>query len=85
MKDLTALIWVTQLALSVISPLVGFVLLAVWLHNRWGWGVWVIWAGAALGFLLAVDGLRNSLKLMSRLSKDKKDQECPPVSFNEHD
>ena len=85
MKDLTALIWVTQLGLSVVSPLAGFVLLAVWLHHRWGWGVWVIWVGAALGFALAIDGLRHSLKLMSRLSKDKKDPQPPSVSFNDHD
>ena len=85
MKDLSLLVWLTQFALSVVSPLVGCILLAVWLHNRYHWGVWVIWVGAALGFLLAIDGLRSSLKLMSRLSKSKKDPQSPPVSFNDHD
>lgn len=83
MKDLSLLVWLTQFALSVVSPLVGFVLLAVWLHNSRGWGVWVIWVGAILGFVMAIDGLRNSLKLMSRLSKNKEDPQ-PPVSFNDH-
>lgn len=85
MKDLPLLVWLTQLGLSVAAPLAGFVLLAVWLRNRWGWGDWVIWAGIALGAVLAVDGLRHSLKQMSRLSKDRKDPQPPPVSFNEHD
>lgn len=85
MKDLTLLVWLTQLGLSVVSPLAGCVLLAIWLHNRWGWGTWVIWTGVALGLVLALDGLRNSLKLITRLSKNRKDAEPPPVSFNDHD
>lgn len=85
MKDLTLLVWLTQLSLSVISPLAGCVLLALWLHSSLGWGTWVIWAGAALGLILAIDGLRNSLKLMTRLSKNRKDPQPPPVSFNDHD
>ena len=85
MKYLSLLIWLTQFALSVVSPLVCCILVAVWLKNSQGWGVWVIWAGAALGFLMAIDGLRNSLKLMSRLSKNHQDPQPPPVSFNDHE
>ena len=85
MKDLSLLVWLSQFALSVVSPLVFCILLAVWLHNSRGWGVWIIWAGAALGFIMAIDGLRNSLKLMSRLSKNRKDPLPPPVSFNDHE
>ena len=62
-----------------------FVLLAVWLHDRWGWGDWVVWAGIALGVALSIDGLIHSLKQMSRLSKNRKDPQPPPISFNEHD
>lgn len=40
-KDIGMLAWVTQLGLSVAFPLAGFVLLAVWLKNRFGWGNWV--------------------------------------------
>jgi hypothetical protein len=83
MKDLHLLIWLTQLGLSTVAPLTGCVLLAVWLHKQFHWGGWVIWVGAILGFIMAIDGFRNSLKLMSRLSGDKK--EPPPPAFNEHD
>ena len=85
MKNLSLLVWLTQLGFSVAFPLAGFVLLAVWLQNRFSLGAWVIWAGVALGVICAVDGLRTSLKAMERLAKKKPDEEPPPVSFNDHD
>ena len=84
MKKMNFLIWLTQLGLSVVLPLGGFILLALWLQKQFAWGDWVIIAGVVLGIICAVDGLRVSLKAMERMSKDKKEEE-PPVSFNDHD
>lgn len=84
MKNISLLVWLTQLALSVAVPLGGFILLGVWLHNRFGWGIWVILVGTVLGLICAIDGLRTSLKAMERLAKDET-RETPPVSFNDHD
>ena len=84
MKDLSLLVWLTQLGLSVALPLAGFVLLGVWLHQQLAWGEWVIVAGVILGIICAIDGLRNSLKTMERMAGDKK-KDKPPVSFNDHD
>lgn len=84
MKDLSLIIWLTQLGFSTALPLAGFVLLAVWLRDRFGWGDWVIWVGVIVGFICAIDGFRTSLKAMSRMSKDKSSDE-PPVSFNDHE
>lgn len=84
MKNLSLIIWITQLGLSVAVPPAAYILLAVWLKEQQGWGGWVIWAGIALGIYSAVEGLRSSLKAMERLSAEKKDKQ-PPVSFNEHD
>lgn len=83
MKNLKMLIWLTQLGLSVVAPLVCYVWLAVWLRSRFDLGVWVIICGIALGIYSAIDGLRVSLKAMERLSKDDED-DPPPVSFNDH-
>lgn len=83
MKDLSLIVWLTQLGLSTALPLAGFILLALWLRNSFGWGDWVLWAGIIVGVVSAIDGFRNSLKAMSRVSKNK--QEDPPVSFNDHD
>ena len=83
MKHMKMLIWLTQLGLSVVAPLGGFVLLAVWLRQRFQWGSWVIIAGMFLGIICAVDGLRVSMKAMEKMSENKK-EEKPPLSFNDH-
>ena len=88
MKDLQALsllVWLLQLGLSTVAPLVCCVLGALWLRNQFQWGSWILWCGAVLGLILAIDGFRTSLKMMARLSKDKKPPESPPVSFNDHE
>ena len=85
MKNLTLIIWLTQLGFNVAFPLAGFVLLGVWLQNRFNLGVWVVWAGIVVGVICAIDGLRTSLKAMARLAKDKPEEGPPPVSFNDHD
>ena len=86
MKELSLLVWLTQLGMSVALPPAGFILLAVWLRNQFDWGQWVIWVGIVFGIICAVDGLRVSLLAMERLHKNKDgDKEPPPVSFNDHD
>ena len=85
MKDLTLLVWMTQLGLSVAFPLAGFILLALWLRDSCGWGGWVLWVGIFLGLVGAADGLRMSLKTLSKLTKNKKEDAPPPLSFNDHD
>lgn len=84
MKNLGLLIWLTQLGISVAVPPATLILLAVWLRSRFQLGVWVIILGAVLGAVLAVDGLRQSLKSMDRMAKNGK-EEKPPLSFNDHD
>ena len=78
------IIWLTQLGLNVVIPLAGYVLLAVWLRNHFGLGMWVICVGLVLGISGAVSGLRSSLKALERLSRDEK-AEKPIPSFNEHE
>ena len=84
MKNVSMLVWLSQLGLSVIAPLAGFILLAVWLHNECGFGNWIIWLGIILGLISAVNGFLNSLKTMDMLAKDEKEREIPP-SFNDHE
>ncbi len=84
MKDLSLLVWLSQLGLSVAVPLAGFILLGVWLRDRFSWGNWVVILGVILGIIFALDGLRYSLKAMKQLIRQKK-EDTPPVSFNEHE
>lgn len=85
MRDLRLLVWLTQLGLSTALPLAGFALVGIWLHKSIGWGQWTIWVGLVLGIISAVNGFRDSLKAMSRMSKDKKADTSPPIAFNSHD
>ena len=82
MKNLSMLVWLTQLGLSVALPLVGFVVLGIWLRNQFEIGTWVVIVCALIGLVCAIDGLRSSLKAMERMSKNKEDK--PPVSYNDH-
>ena len=84
MKNLHLLTWLTQLGLSAAVPLAGFVVLAVWLRNRYDLGLWVIFVGIGIGLFCAIDGFLRNLKILNGLSKDKEEKE-PPVSFGEHD
>lgn len=85
MKNISLIVWLTQLGFSIAFPLAGFILLAVWLRSRFDLGIWVLIVGIILGVIGAVDGLRSSLKAMERLSKNNSESDPPPVSFNDHD
>ena len=75
MKDLNLLVWLTQLGLSVALPLGGFVWLAVWLRERYHWGVWVIIVGVVLGLYCAIDGLVRNLKALQQIEKKEKEED----------
>ena len=83
MKNLSLLVWLTQLGLGVAMPLAGFVLIGVWLNKSIGWGIWTVFAGVALGLYCAFQGLMTSLKTMKRLSDSKEKEKI--VAFNNHD
>lgn len=84
MKDLRLLVWLTQLGLSVAFPLGGFILIGIWLNNRFGLGIWTVFAGLALGIVSAVRGFRDSVQVMEKMSGQKKQEAPSPVAFNEH-
>ena len=79
MKNISLLLWLTQLGLSVAVPLGGFILLGLWLHNSCGWGSWTVWTGIILGAYCA------SLKNLQRMAGGDKPEQEPPVSFNDHE
>lgn len=85
MREFNLLVWLTQLGISVAVPLALCTWGALWLRNRFGLGIWVLFVGIGLGIYLAIDGFRTSMKAMERMSGAKKtDKEAPPVSFNDH-
>ena len=84
MKNISLIVWLTQLGLGVAMPLAGFVLIGVWLHRSAGWGMWTVFVGIVLGLYCAIQGLMTSLKTMKRLSDSPEEKE-KNVAFNDHD
>lgn len=84
-KEWSLLIWIPQFAISIVSPLVLFLMLAVWLHNSCGWGGWVIVAGILCGLITAGIGFRDTLRAMLAASGHEKKSRDPGVSFNNHE
>ena len=82
MKNLSMLVWLSQLGISVAVPPLISIWLAVWAQNKYSLGAWVLWLGVALGVYCAASGLIYSLRAMEQMSREKK-QEHPPV-FNDH-
>ena len=84
MKNVTLLVWLTQLGLSVAAPPACFILLAVWLRRSMNCGSWVVYVALVLGIYCAITGFVSALRTLQRLSEDQK-KEAPPTAFNDHD
>lgn len=83
MKNLRLLALLSQLAVSIITPLLFFILGARWLTIRFGLGKWVMAAGVLLGIAGAVSGLVSTLKLLQR--EAERETKNTPVCFNDHE
>ncbi len=82
-KTLKSLVWFTQLAFSVLGPLILCIWGSAWLRDRFGLGSWVVILGVLLGVGGAVSGFINALKTMKRAGGE--DEGRGPVSFNDHE
>lgn len=83
MKEISLLTWLTQLGLSVVIPLAGWIFLALWLRSQFVLGDWIVWTGIGFGVISAIDGMIRTLKALS--SMEKRNDPQMPVSFNDHD
>lgn len=84
MKNISLIVWITQLGLGVAVPLAGFVLLGVWLNSSLGWGQWTVYVGIAFGLYCAIHSLATSLKTMKQLSEPSEEKK-ENVTFNDHE
>ena len=84
MKFLNLLIWVTQFGLSILFPLCFFLLLAVWLQNKFGLGMWIMAVCGILGFLITISTVRANLRSLRKAAEEASSQEPPPIAFNDH-
>ena len=84
LKELSMLVWLTQLGLSVAFPLAGFIVGAVWLRSTFDLGIWIIVVGIFLGMYCAIQGFVQSMKILNQMHNKKKKKDASAVFFNDH-
>ena len=74
MKYLSLLIWVGQFGFSCIFPTCLFLMLGIYLQDRFDFGVWIVIVLGIIGFLTSLSTARSCLrsicKEIDRISKD---------------
>ena len=85
MKYLSLLTWVTQLGFSILFPTCAMLLLANWLQNRFGLGLWIMILLGVIGVFTSISTtkscIRSLIKAANELTGDKAP---PPIAFNDH-
>lgn len=80
-KALEDLVWLTQLGLSILLPLLLCLGGCWWATNRWGWPLWVYLPGILLG--LAAGAQNFWVFAKERLDRAKREHPRR-VGFNSH-
>lgn len=84
MKTLNLLLWVGQFGFSVIFPTLFFLMCAVWMQSRFGFGMWILIVMGILGLLTSISTARSCLRALCKAAQEVGSQETPPISFNDH-
>lgn len=84
MKILNLLMWVGQFGFSVIFPTLFFLMLAVWLQQKFQLGMWIILVFGVLGILTSISTTRSCLHSMRKAAEEISGPKQTPVSFNDH-
>ena len=84
MKLLNLLMWVVQFGFSILFPTVFFLILGVWLQEKYGLGLWIVIVLGIVGVLTSVSTTRSCLKALRRAADESSEHKDPPISFNDH-
>ena len=85
MNFLSLLLWVTQFGLSLLFPLFFFLVLAVWLQQRYGLGSGFVLVMGLVGLLTSVSTARSCIRALQKDAETVSGKNKPPVAFNDHD
>ena len=81
---ISLLMWVGQFGLSAIFPTVFFLLVAVWLQGKFGFGMWIVAVCGVLGILTSISAARSCLRSLRKAAEEASGKKDHPVSFNDH-
>lgn len=85
MNLLALLTWVGQFGLSIIFPTLFFLILAVWLQNKFSLGVWIVVVFGILGILTSIQTTRSCLRSLRKAAEAVSGKKDRPVGFNDHE
>lgn len=85
MNLLALLTWVGQFGLSIIFPTLFFLLLAVWLQNKFRFGMWIVVVCGILGILTSIQTTRSCLRSLRKAAEAVSGTKKKPVGFNDHE
>lgn len=84
MKLLNLLMWVGQFGFSIIFPTLFFLILAVWLQNKFNLGIWIVVVFGILGILTTISTTRSCLHSLRKAAEEASSSKQTPISFNDH-
>jgi len=84
MKILNLLMWVGQFGFSIIFPTLFFLVLAVWLQQKFQLGMWIILIFGILGVLTSISTARSCLRSLLKAAQELSGDTQNPISFNDH-
>ena len=84
MKILNLLMWVGQFGFSIIFPTLFFLLIAVWLRQKFSLGMWIILIFGVLGILTSISTTKSCLHSLRKAAEEVSGAKDIPVSFNDH-
>lgn len=76
---LEQLVWLTQLGLSMLLPLVAFMAGCWWAVEQWGWPAWIFIPAILLGIAVGFSTLMRFGRMMQNEESQNK-----RVGFNRH-
>lgn len=84
MKFLSLIVWVTQFGFSVLFPTCFFLMLAFWLQQKFGLGMWIIWVLGVLGLMTSISTARSCIRSLLKEADQASGRKDPPIAFNDH-
>ena len=84
MKQLNLILWVTQFGVSILFPICFFLLLSVWLQQKFDLGMWIVAVFGILGLLTSFSTARSCLRSLLKAAEEVSDSKEKPISFNDH-
>ena len=84
MKFLTLIMWVGQFGFSVLFPTCFFLMVAVWLQQKFSLGIWIVAVLGVIGLLTSFSTAKSCLQSILKDMERGSDKKDPPPAFNDH-